>query len=107
MRVYCVNGKQYLFPQTVAYWLMKKKDRIVEETLISAVGDGGSFILKRTVGRLTPVWKILSPRVTSQRISHRVITEDEAKAWIKEHLPADLCRECFNDWPFRKEDQND
>ena len=106
-RVYCANGRQYLYPQVIAYWSANRKGCFLEETLISVLGDGGVFLLKRTTGYSTPLWKILSPRVTRQRTQHQEISESEAKAWLKAHLPTVLYEECLNDWPFKKEDQND
>jgi len=35
-----------------------------------------------------------------------MISENEAKAWLEAHLPTVLYEECLNDWPFKKEDDN-
>ena len=40
-RVYCANGKQYLYPQVIAYWSANRKGCFLEETLISVLGGGG------------------------------------------------------------------
>lgn len=105
MREYCVNGKQYLFPQVLASWSGKQNGYDVYETLITF--GGLNFCIKKTVERPAPVWKSFSKRVAGQRICHQMISVNEARAWVKEYLPADLCEECLNDWPFKKEDQND
>ena len=105
-RVYCANGKQYLYPQVIAGWSANRKGCFLEETLISVLGADGDFLLKRTMGYSTPVWKIFSPRVTRQRTQHQAITESEAKAWLEAHLPENLAEECLNDWPFKKEGDN-
>ena len=105
MRVYCVNGKQYLFPQMLASWSGKQNGYDVDETVITF--GGLNFCIKKTIGRSAPVWRFFSKRIAGQRICHQMISENEARAWVKEHLPADLCEECLNGWPFKKEVQND
>ena len=107
MRVFCANGKQYLYPQVIATCSMKWNGHTIEETLFSAIGGDVRFIMEKKVGVKTPFWKIFSPRVSSQRTYYRDITEDEAKTWLKKSLSTELCNECLKDYPFTEEEQND
>ena len=54
MRVFCANGKQYLYPQVIATCSMKWNGHTIEETLFSAIGGDVRFIMEKKVGVKTP-----------------------------------------------------